>query len=215
MRTKERRAFTLVEILIVICVISILFVVLISRVDFATDKARTTGAQNDIHVLQMSAHTVGLEDGKFVNDINLLASRLNDNLDSKLTVYVENNVMKTTNKDPWGTEYLLEYDEPVNTKGRITIISAGPDITYKTQDDIKSEVVFKIENGKGNVIIDGVTDNNEQNGNDEHVCVFNNMIKNDRFIATPGTCIANALYYYSFSEKLQGLLKFFITFIVF
>ena len=199
MRTKERRAFTLVEILIVICVISILFVVLISRVDFATDKARTTGAQNDIHALQMSAHTVGLEDGKFVNDINLLASRLNENLDSELIIYVENNVMKTTNKDPWGTEYLLEYDEPVNTKGRITIISAGPDITYKTQDDIKSEVVFKIENGKGNVIIDGVTDNNEQNGNDEHVCVFNNMIKNDRFIATPGTCITHALYYYSCS----------------
>ena len=38
---KQRKAFTLIEVLIVICVISVLFIVLASRVDFATDKAFT------------------------------------------------------------------------------------------------------------------------------------------------------------------------------
>ena len=38
-------AFTLIELLIVIAIIGILFIVLVSKVDFATDKAKATGVQ--------------------------------------------------------------------------------------------------------------------------------------------------------------------------
>ena len=72
-RIQKRKAFTLVEILIVICVISILFVVLVSRVDFTTDKARNTGVQTDFRAFQTAAHQVAVEDGKLVDDLNHLA----------------------------------------------------------------------------------------------------------------------------------------------
>ena len=96
-----RRAFTLVELLVVICVISILFVVLISRVDFTTDKARTTGVQTDLRALQIAVHQIAIEDGKIVDDLTLLSDRLNNNLDSDMYVYVENNQLKTHVEDPW------------------------------------------------------------------------------------------------------------------
>ena len=109
-RNVKRKAFTLVEILIVICVISILFVVLVSRVDFATDKSRQAGVQNDFHAMQSALHVIALENNSFTGDITQLADELNKNLDSELSVRVENGVIKTDTKDPWGSEYVLEYD---------------------------------------------------------------------------------------------------------
>ena len=77
----NRRAFTLVELLVVIAIISILFVVLISKVDFATDKAKATGVQTDFRSFELAAHTVGIEQQGFINDIDLLTSQLNKTLD--------------------------------------------------------------------------------------------------------------------------------------
>ena len=60
-----RKAFTLVELLIVIAIIAILFVVLISKVDFATDKSKTTGVQTDFRSFQMAFETVSRENAGF------------------------------------------------------------------------------------------------------------------------------------------------------
>lgn len=86
--SKQRKAFTLVELLVVIAIIGILFVVLISKVDFATDKAKAAGVQTDFRSFELAAHAVGIEQQGFVNDIELLASQLNKNLDPKFKVSV-------------------------------------------------------------------------------------------------------------------------------
>ena len=84
MREKKRKhGFTLVELLIVICVIGILFVVLVSRVDFATDKSRQAGVQNDFHAMQSALHVIALENNSFTGDITQLADELNKRLYSK------------------------------------------------------------------------------------------------------------------------------------
>ena len=57
----KRKAFTLIELLIVIAIIGILFIVLISKVDFATDKAKTTGVQTDFRSFQVAIETVAKE----------------------------------------------------------------------------------------------------------------------------------------------------------
>ena len=44
---KHKKAFTLVEVLIVVVILGILFVVLMSNVDLTTDKAKTTGVQSN------------------------------------------------------------------------------------------------------------------------------------------------------------------------
>ena len=63
--TFKRKAFTLIELLIVIAIIGILFIVLVSKVDFATDKAKTTGVQTDFRSFQVAFETVSRENAGF------------------------------------------------------------------------------------------------------------------------------------------------------
>ena len=62
---KNKKAFTLIELLIVIAIIGILFIVLVSKVDFATDKAKTSGVQTDFRSFQMALETVSKEKAGF------------------------------------------------------------------------------------------------------------------------------------------------------
>ena len=57
----RRKAFTLIELLIVIAIIGILFIVLVSKVDFATDKAKATGVQTDFRSFQVAIELVAKE----------------------------------------------------------------------------------------------------------------------------------------------------------
>ena len=57
----KKKAFTLIELLIVIAIIGILFIVLISKVDFATDKAKATGVQTDFRSFQVAIESVAKE----------------------------------------------------------------------------------------------------------------------------------------------------------
>ena len=61
----RKQAFTLIELLIVIAIIGILFIVLVSKVDFATDKAKATGVQTDFRSFQIAFDTVAKENAGF------------------------------------------------------------------------------------------------------------------------------------------------------
>ena len=63
--TTKKKAFTLIELLIVIAIIGILFIVLVSKVDFATDKAKATGVQTDFRSFQLALDTVSKENAGF------------------------------------------------------------------------------------------------------------------------------------------------------
>lgn len=56
----NKKAFTLVEVLVVVVIIGILFVILMSNVDINTDKARATGVQNNFQefalACELTAH---------------------------------------------------------------------------------------------------------------------------------------------------------------
>ena len=62
---KNKRAFTLIELLIVIAIIGILFIVLVSKVDFATDKAKAAGVQTDFRSFQTAFEQVARENSGF------------------------------------------------------------------------------------------------------------------------------------------------------
>lgn len=202
MKTKKRPGFTLVELLIVICVISILFVVLISRVDFTTDKTRITGVQSDFRAFQTAAHQVAVEDGELIDDLNLLAERLNANLDTELQIYVENNTLKTDAVDPWGTPYEIKFSHPVNTKGQTVFVSAGPDLTFNTPDDIGTVVICELYNNNTNIVI------KDYEQEEIHICSFVIASTEERFKASDGNCTTNATYYYSCSCGLTDTRTF-------
>ena len=61
----KKNAFTLIELLIVIAIIGILFIVLVSRVDFATDKAKASGVQTDFRSFQVALDQVAKENAGF------------------------------------------------------------------------------------------------------------------------------------------------------
>ena len=61
----KKKAFTLIELLIVIAIIGILFIVLVSKVDFATDKAKATGVQTDFRSFQLAFEQVAKENAGF------------------------------------------------------------------------------------------------------------------------------------------------------
>ena len=176
--SKKRKAFTLIELLIVIAIIGILFIVLISKVDFATDKAKVTGVQTDFRSFQLAFETVAREQAGFSSlvdgdDYSKLEDAINKNLDSKLNVVVTdgNIIMANSAEDPGGIEYhgtyiagddgkdrgcLIMYSNGANFKfGSEATIAGGVATVFTTNDDGKDDysmsVVYSLKNGYGEV----------------------------------------------------------------
>ena len=63
--TQNKKAFTILELLIVVCIIGILFLVLVSKLDFATEKAKITGVQSIFRSYQMALEAVARENAGF------------------------------------------------------------------------------------------------------------------------------------------------------
>ena len=153
LRLTRKRAFTLVELLVVIVVIGILFAVLISRVDFAGDKAKTTGAMTDLRSYQLALQTIATKEGLITSDVNMLARTLNSNLDSALAVSVVDEKIVSDRTDPWGTPYNIEIFED-----RAYLYSAGKDSKFKTNNDVIAFVRVDKSNGLPNVVLGSCSD---------------------------------------------------------
>ena len=110
MKKMNKKAFTLIELLIVIAIIGILFIVLVSKVDFATDKAKATGVQTDFRSYQMAFETVAKENAGFTTfgwdqgDVNQDGKRNSFDAEDKNF----NGVKDTTENDFTGRK---EYNE--------------------------------------------------------------------------------------------------------
>ncbi len=202
-----KRGLTLIEVLIVIAVVCVLFVVLVSRVDFTTDKAKITGVQNDFRALQTALKTIGIENAEFTDDIDRLVEQLNINLNSGSSIIIDGNSMVTTNKDPWGNHYELNYQKPANTSGQITMGSAGPDGIFGTSDDLKSTVTIEKDDDGSHIVIDG--DASDIVLDQNHSCVFEQRIIAERYIAFEGNCITKMAYYFSCRCGKEGTATFY------
>lgn len=123
----HKKALTLVEVLVAIAIVAILFILVVSRLNFATDKANTAGVQTDFRSLQATLKSVAVEYGEFTDELETLAEQINKSADEGLKVVVENNELRTYGRDPWGTEYRLLCDKPDDTQGRVIITSASVD----------------------------------------------------------------------------------------
>ena len=200
----KKRAFTLVEILVVIVIISILIVATIASLDTSTNRAKEAGVLTDIKALQTAAHQVGIEQGELTSNLNDLTVLLNKNLDEKLKVHVEGDKLKTDTRDPWGTEYELRYTCPNNTKGQLVILSAGPDLTFNTKDDIASTVTYFDTPSGSEIIISNKNESVKNEDEEKHLCSYTLRIVDEKYLNTAGNCQDKATYFYSCSCGKYG-----------
>ena len=161
----KKKAFTLIELLIVIAIIGILFIVLVSKVDFATDKAKTTGVQTDFRSFQLAFETVATENAGFTSlittDYEKLEAAVNKHLDSALKVDIDamgKISMLNGTTDPWKVPYHGEVvvgDDGLD-KGAIVLYSNGPNMQFGSKLSITGGVVSVSvinENGKDDYAI--------------------------------------------------------------
>lgn len=134
----KKKAFTLVELLIVIAIISILFIVLISKVDFATDKAKATGVQTDFRSFQVAFETVARENSGF-NTFGWDTGDLNAN--GKRDSYDEGDTNKDNIQD--SGEIWTGHKVPGETFTKVfTLVKPGTDFDAVGYD---SDAIAKLE----------------------------------------------------------------------
>lgn len=137
-KKNKKKAFTLVEILIVVAVIGILFVALVPRIDFAGDKARETAVKNDFRSFELAAEQYLREKaGIEISDKIGLYERdtINMYLDNALK-FDEDGVC--TKNDPWNTKYTVQVIKPESgnyNNGALVFICNGKDGKLRTVDD--------------------------------------------------------------------------------
>ena len=148
---QKRKAFTLVEILIVVAVIGILFVTLVPRIDFAGDKARETGIKTDFRSFELAAEQLLRENagiGEFCDasgdaDVAKLAGAngINLYLDKAIKFNTSGECAK---QDQWNQKYtmqIIESSDGNKNNGAIMFISNGKDSVLSETDDNYALVV--------------------------------------------------------------------------
>ena len=155
----KRKAFTLIELLIVIAIIGILFIVLVSKVDFATDKAKASGVQTDFRSFQVAIESVAKEHaglatfGWDTGDTN--GNRIRDSYDKGDTnkngiqddgeIFVGSKVYGET----WTNVYTLTNPADANDKSAIAALEAAinKNLDPKLHITIHDDLTITMANG--------------------------------------------------------------------
>lgn len=144
----KKKGFTLVELLIVIAVIAILFILIISKVNFASDKAKDAGVLTDFRSYQIGLDQTLRETGyDSETDLDKLVGTLNKNLDSKLRLIRESEgsmEYRSIAKNPYGFHYVLKKEALKDGEEQSGVVL--------NDDSIKVKVYSIKNNGDGDKI---------------------------------------------------------------
>jgi len=145
LKKNQRPAFTLIELLLVITIISILAAVVVPRFFGRSRQARIVAARQTI------TGTFGIAMDLFEQDTGRYPAG-----EEGLMVLIQNPqlsnwhgpYLKSTSvpPDPWGNPYKYNYPSQLTSSSQLyDIISAGPDGVYGNSDDITNHSEFKYE----------------------------------------------------------------------
>ena len=124
-----RAGFTLVELLVVVAIIGVLGTIAIQNVTEHIRKANVTAAETSCRSIKEAVATYYMNKKKLPDNLRQLVEGTDDDppiLDGGDGVLI----------DPWDNEYKYEKHGK-----RYTILSAGPDGDFGTEDDISSDKV--------------------------------------------------------------------------
>lgn len=131
MGRRATRAFTLIELLLVLVILGILAAVVVPKFTDRTRQAQIAKATTDIKAIEDAIEAFNVDNGRYpTTDEGLVA--LVENV-SDLTgwhgPYIKYQM------DPWGNDYQYIYPGQYNTTS-FDIVSAGADANFNTEDDI-------------------------------------------------------------------------------
>ena len=126
------RAFTLVEVLLVIVIIGVLASMLVTRLSGRSEQARTTRAEADVRgSLSLALDLFEQDVGRYPTTDEGLSALINDpGLEGWKGPYLKGELKP----DPWGTDYI--YSMAPDETAQYILSSAGPDRQPGSDDDI-------------------------------------------------------------------------------
>ena len=128
----RRRAFTLVELMLVVTIIGILAALVIPKIAGRGEQARETAAYADIHGgIKTALDGYEVDNGIYPKSLQDLIQQPS-NAKKWRGPYFDPPVLP---KDPWGNAYIYYYPGKHNPTG-YDLLSLGPDQKEGTEDDI-------------------------------------------------------------------------------
>ena len=133
MKTKKQKAFTLIELLLVITIISVLASVVVPRFFGRSQEARISAAQQTIFGTFGTALDLYEQDtGQYPETLDSLIQ--NPQIRNWHGPYIKSAVIPL---DPWDNEYQFSYPSQLTqSESLYDLVSAGPDGSLGTEDDI-------------------------------------------------------------------------------
>src|SRR4051812_6529212 len=124
-----QRAFTLVEMLLVLVILAVLAAIVIPKMAGRGKQAKVTAASVDIHAYESALDQYETDNDSYPPSLDALVSQPS-NARNWNGPYV-----KEIKSDPWGNPYTYTLN-PRGGSGAFEITSAGPDGRPGTEDDI-------------------------------------------------------------------------------
>jgi general secretion pathway protein G len=123
-----RKAFTLIELMLVVIIIGVLASLVVPRLAGRAEKARRVAAKADVAANIPSALDL------YEMDMGEYPPRLEDLIQSPGSENWDGPYLKKLPKDPWGAEYYYKY--PGDHALDYDLASKGKDRTLGTEDDV-------------------------------------------------------------------------------
>jgi len=137
MNQKKQKAFTLIELLLVLVILAALSAIVVPKFAGHSKKAKVTAAQTDISNIEVAMDAFEINTGRYPTQNEglraLVAEPSNVREDEWQGPYLKRGVPQ----DPWGKEYVYRYPGQYNEYG-YDLYSVGPDMMQGTDDDIKN-----------------------------------------------------------------------------
>jgi len=129
----RRRAFTLIELLLVLVILGILAAIVVPKFAGRTEQARVTAATSQIATFGTALDAYEVDTGQYPKGRSGLNDLVQQPRDAQnwRGPYMKNEIPK----DPWGNDYVYEFPGK-NNPSSYDLMSMGPDGKAGGDDDI-------------------------------------------------------------------------------
>lgn len=135
-RSRNGRAFSLIELLLVLVILAVLAAVVVPRLTSRSEQARVTAATTDIASLETALDSYEIDLGRYPTSDEGLEALINQPSGGSENDWRGPYIKRSSVPiDPWGTPYLYEQPGRQNSGG-YDLSSAGPDEQHGSEDDI-------------------------------------------------------------------------------